>query len=211
MEERQVDVDNITFYKENTGTGYWLSGRPKEWEAPKRLHTYIWEKHNGEVPSGYAIHHKDHNPDNNSIENLEIVKISDHARYHGNLRDKEELKRNLHEKARPKAIEWHKGEAGREWHKSHYQKTKEALHRKVLVTCEYCGKTVEKGMGSKKNRFCSDKCKNDYRQNKDLTETVCKICGVVFESNRTKPATCCSHECRVVARNESKRNKKDSE
>lgn len=208
---QRMEVDGIPFYKEKTGMGYWLSSKPNGWDAPKRLHVYVWEKHKGTISTGYAIHHKDHNPDNNEIENLEMVKISDHARYHVNLRDKEELKDILNEKARPKAVEWHKSEEGREWHKSHYQKTKEGLHQRVLIICEYCGKTVEKGKGGSGNRFCSDKCKNDFRLKRDLTETVCKICGKAFVSNRTKPATCCSHECRVVARNESKRNKKNTE
>lgn len=204
-------VDGIPFYKETTGTGYWLSSKMKGWDYPKRLHTYVWEKCNGIIPKGYAIHHKDHNPDNNEIDNLEMIKISDHARYHINLRDKEQLKVNLEEKARPKAIEWHKSDEGRRWHKEHYEKVKDQLHQRVTIICEYCGQELEVGKGGAGNRFCSQKCKNDYRTNIDLAETVCKVCGKTFMSARTQPYKCCSQECRVVARNESNRKKKNTE
>lgn len=37
------------------------------------LHWYVWEKANGPVPVGFVIHHKDNNPQNNLLENLELV------------------------------------------------------------------------------------------------------------------------------------------
>ena len=46
------------------------------------LHRYIWEKFNGEIPEGFQIHHKDKNKLNWSVENLELVKSSDHQRNH---------------------------------------------------------------------------------------------------------------------------------
>jgi len=48
----------------------------------KRLHHAIWESVHGKIPWGYFIHHKDGNPDNNSIENLEAVLERDHLRYY---------------------------------------------------------------------------------------------------------------------------------
>lgn len=36
-------------------------------------HWYVWEKAHGPIPAGYVIHHKDHDPKNNSLENLELV------------------------------------------------------------------------------------------------------------------------------------------
>ena len=49
-----------------------------------RLHTYVWEKHNGPVPDGYEIHHIDRNTDNNEIENLVMLTVEEHRDHHDN-------------------------------------------------------------------------------------------------------------------------------
>lgn len=51
---------------------------------------YIYEKHfNTKIPDGYEIHHKDENPLNNNIDNLECVEKKNHARFHGLKQGKE--------------------------------------------------------------------------------------------------------------------------
>lgn len=47
-----------------------------------REHRLVWEKHNGSIPEGYVIHHKDGNGLNNSIENLEMMTRAEHVRHH---------------------------------------------------------------------------------------------------------------------------------
>ncbi len=46
----------------------------------------VWNKHHPEDPiladTGYVIHHKDHNPFNNSPHNLQKMTHSEHSRYH---------------------------------------------------------------------------------------------------------------------------------
>lgn len=44
------------------------------------MHRVVWKFHNGDIPEGYDIHHKDRNKKNNSIENLEIYEKAEHAR-----------------------------------------------------------------------------------------------------------------------------------
>ena len=46
------------------------------------LHVAIWEYHNGPVPEGWCLHHKDKNPLNNDISNLECVSLSEHGKIH---------------------------------------------------------------------------------------------------------------------------------
>lgn len=46
------------------------------------LHQDVWESVNGLVPSGYVIHHIDHNKENNSIENLILLTQKEHSRLH---------------------------------------------------------------------------------------------------------------------------------
>ena len=35
-----------------------------------------------EIPKGYCVHHKDHNPLNNLIDNLELMTLSEHTKLH---------------------------------------------------------------------------------------------------------------------------------
>jgi len=61
--------------------GYWLIYLPKvEWYLE---HHYIWERyHKRKVPKGFNIHHKDFNPLNNNIDNLELMTASEHLKLH---------------------------------------------------------------------------------------------------------------------------------
>ncbi|MDR1147599.1 MAG: HNH endonuclease, partial [Spirochaetaceae bacterium] len=49
-------------------------------------HCVVWEEHNGPIPQGMHIHHKDGNKENNNIENLELVDALTHKRYHSGCR-----------------------------------------------------------------------------------------------------------------------------
>lgn len=46
------------------------------------LHRIIWEKHNGEIPEGYQIHHIDGNKLNNDISNLQMLSAEEHTKLH---------------------------------------------------------------------------------------------------------------------------------
>ena len=198
-------VDGIKFYKGKDG--YYMSGRK---ETLKRLHIYIWEKHNSTVPKGYCIHHIDHNKDNNDINNLKLMSISEHSRYHINLMDKDKMRENLEINARPKAIEWHGSEKGKKWHKKHYEEMKDKLYAKVIKKCQYCGKEYET-VDSPKNKYCSNKCKSAARREsgKDDVERKCERCGKYFTVNKYSPKRFCSNICRKEARDENKKHKKD--
>jgi len=47
------------------------------------LHRDVWEKHNGPIPEGFEIHHRDENKANNDIANLEMLTCSEHGARHG--------------------------------------------------------------------------------------------------------------------------------
>jgi hypothetical protein len=59
-------------------TGYYRSTVDRKKHVS--LHRYVWEKHHGEIPKGYDIHHIDWDKCNNSIENLELICHREHAR-----------------------------------------------------------------------------------------------------------------------------------
>ena len=46
------------------------------------LHRYVWEKFNGKIPNGFQIHHKDENKMNWNVENLELIDVSEHHKFH---------------------------------------------------------------------------------------------------------------------------------
>lgn len=48
----------------------------------KYLHIAVWEAFNGEVPNGYDVHHINHNPSDNRLENLELITKTEHAIMH---------------------------------------------------------------------------------------------------------------------------------
>lgn len=43
---------------------------------------YVWQQHHGEIPPGMAIHHRDGDKLNDSIENLELVSKAEHIDKH---------------------------------------------------------------------------------------------------------------------------------
>ena len=47
-----------------------------------KLHVYIWEKANGQKPKNHELHHKDFNKKNYSLNNLELLTLSDHRKVH---------------------------------------------------------------------------------------------------------------------------------
>ena len=126
----------------------------------KRLHRVVWEFHNGEIPKGCHIHHKDGDRSNNQIGNLECLQALCHISNHG--------KQGKHEKAlavaTERAKEWHASDAGRQWHKEHYERTKDKLYRKFRCVCEVCGQEFEST--GRRGKYCGSVCRaRGFRRN----------------------------------------------
>lgn len=202
--KKYIEFNGVKFYPDKRG--YWLGHIPGA-KSPIRLHRYVWEFYNGPIPAGYDIHHIDHNPDNNEIENLQMVLEGEHAKIHNAEMRQETIDRyrkNLDENARPKAIEWHKSEEGREWHKKHYEEhSRELFSTLVTKNCAVCGKeyTVPYPLASS-SRFCSNNCKSQWRRDAgiDDIEVSCAVCGAEFFTNKYAKAKYCSKECRDIGR-----------
>ena len=198
--------DGLSFRRDKK-TGYYLNAK-----THKRLHVYVWEYYNGEVPKGFHVHHKDFDKSNNEIGNLTLMEAREHQSLHGkNWTEERRAKQAqmLREKAVPKAAEWHKSEAGHEWHLQHYENVKEMMHRKKTFVCECCGKEFVPLPGRITKRFCSDSCRKKAwreRKKKDpnfYMEFVCEECGRKFKAPKYKRARFCSKEC--FQENESRR------
>jgi hypothetical protein len=61
----------------------------KEFGKQRRqlAHRWVWEQAHGSIPAGHEIHHRDHNPLNNAIDNLVCVTAEWHDNYHQRLRE----------------------------------------------------------------------------------------------------------------------------
>jgi hypothetical protein len=104
------------------------------------LHRAIWEFHHGPIPKDHHIHHRDHDPSNNDISNLECVPASEHHRDHiANASEETKAKRRASIAiAQLSAPKWHASPEGREWHSQHAKNI--AAKRPFLdVQCEVCG------------------------------------------------------------------------
>lgn len=45
-------------------------------------HREVWELHNGPIPEGMIVHHLNHDPQDNRIENLALMTHAEHSRQH---------------------------------------------------------------------------------------------------------------------------------
>lgn len=183
--------DGLSFRRDKR-TGYYLNST-----IHKRLHVYVWEHYNGEVPKGYHIHHKDHDKNNNEIENLVLLSAHEHQTLHGNSWSEERrewARQNLIDNARPKASEWHGSEDGKKWHSEHAKRVFGNLPFKTFV-CTHCGQEFQsrKTMKDDQNRFCSGKCSAAYRRKSGVDDIVkiCEICGGEYIANKYQKTKRC--------------------
>lgn len=199
-------VDDYKFRKD-ADSGYYLSTR-KIGTSRKRLHVYMWEKHNGKVPKGYEIHHKDEDKNNNEIDNLMCMTRKEHLKWHSeNISPElvEKQMRNL-EKARKAAVKWHKSEEGKEWHRSQAN-TRFKHDRKFDLTCAVCGKSYTSP--KQWSKFCSRACAAKDRRDSGLDDErrLCVICNNNFMINKYSTRKACSKACtsKLLSKNNWKR------
>lgn len=168
-----------------------------------RLHQEVWKDAHGPIPEGYHVHHRDHNPINNALDNLELLSIADHNAHHRETMTEErrqELRAQM-DQAREYASQWHKSSEGREWHRALAFQSAEARYL-VKRTCAHCGTEFEvdniAAMRTRKPaRFCSNTCKTQWRKAAgiDDEERTCAFCGKPFTINRYSPTKTCSRKC----------------
>lgn len=183
-------------FRKDKKTGYWLCS-----SINKRLHRYVWEQINGEIPKGYQIHHIDFNKDNNDISNLQLVSSSEHHKIHSDALtdDERELRRKrMQEVVIPAAANWHKSNYDR-CDYSKLGKLGNACREEKVFTCDCCG--IEFTSKNTKSRFCSNACKSRFhRKNKTFYKKdvrFCVICGTKFETDIKSKKCTCSEDCHM--------------
>jgi hypothetical protein len=165
------------------------------------LHRYMWVIEKGEIPKGYHIHHKDGNFLNNTIDNFECISSKDHISNHYHEQSdawKSQKTSILINVARAKAVDWHKSEAGREWHKTNFFKhSAKALFTEKTKRCEHCSKEYKTIASHGGTRFCSNNCKSSSRKRSgvDNIERMCAFCGCSYDVNKYSKGKTCSRIC----------------
>jgi hypothetical protein len=163
------------------------------------------------VPSGYAIHHIDHDRENNRLANLALIPAAKHNSHHakslwGSEEKRPQLLRRL-QKMQDMAKAWHGSEAGREWHSEHAKIVMEARKKLiVMLKCEHCGKLFRTLAMAKYVKFHSNSCKSAARRKSGVDDVVrvCAVCGKAFLTNKYRKQKTCSLECGSIARRKTK-------
>ena len=164
-----------------------------------RLHQEIWRDAYGPIPAGHHIHHRDGNPLNNSLDNLECVPGKEHQAYHMSLLSDEERAERCEwfHKIRRRASNWHQSSDGRQWH-GELSKRLWKDRESQRYTCQQCGSAFT-SRSHVPPKFCSNACKSAARRAKelDLQTRECVICGAIYSSNKYVASSTCSRSCRL--------------
>lgn len=162
-------------------------------------HRELWRRANGPIPDNCHIHHDDGNHDNNALDNLVCMDKTEHLQYHAEQRTEEEIERarqNLAINVRPKASEWHRSDAGRQWHSQIARNMWEKRQPEIYI-CDHCGAEYQtRDIGG--HRFCSNACKTAFRVASGVDDELrqCQRCGETFMANKYQTTKYCSRECR---------------
>jgi len=150
----QVDENHQRFNGKN-----YTKSKSGHYRASFQLHRDIFEYYKGDIPEGnFQIHHKDFNPDNNNIENLQLMTIEEHHRLHMKI-DRCRLKKKIFVCEQcGKTFKVYK----------HWVKTccSKKCRQKLTAEeysewreCKWCGKKF-KTLKSSKKQYCSHTCCN---------------------------------------------------
>lgn len=191
-ENGKVAMFNGLRFIRDDSSGYYLNSTRR-----LRLHRAVYEFHYGTIPEGYDIHHIDFDKENNEVSNLQLLTSAEHMKIHGeNLSDERKaiMRENLLANALPAAADWHKSDAGRDWHKVHYLQTRDRMKQKRQITCRCCQKEFQ---GYANSIFCSERCRGRWRRMTGITKTRrnCEICGKEFITSKYSGTRTCSASC----------------
>jgi hypothetical protein len=157
------------------------------------LHRDVWEDAHGPIPDGCEVHHKDRDPGNNVLDNLECLPPGDHRAEHPYSAERLGRQREHLDRIRPLTKEWHASDVGRAKHRE-----VGALAYRGFVAdpkpCGHCGGIFTPGALGNRDRFCSDACKAANRRASGVDDETrrCASCGGEFRANRYSKTRCCS-------------------
>lgn len=208
LPEDMVDIavfNGVTFRrypqaKQVAHQRYYSPGGTDRARGVESLHREVWKARHGPIPAGFDIHHKDDDPLNNAVDNLECIHPDDHKALHeedgkwsGSIRVREHLSG-----IQRLAADWHASQEGILWHRAHGR----AAYAKRPLTefsCGECGKSfLSKHKSSCRpdgKRFCSERCQGAMRrrEGRQLRSLRCSQCGSEYQG--IGRGTTCSKKC----------------
>ena len=168
----------------------------------KTLHREMWKDVNGEIPKGHHIHHKDGNPLNNNIENLECLSHKEHMHAHSVLAkidpSKDIFKTRKDWQRSPDGIMHHRKIGKENWKKR--QKVK-----RICITClqeEWVHTTVLLHSACKNCRGRNGRKKPvEIKQEKFIPIMVkCTVCENFGMQKTRRNRLFCSKNCLTASR-----------
>lgn len=169
--------------------------------SPIYLHREVWEFYFGPIPPNHHIHHKDLNPANNAIENLECLPCKQHLSAHEHSPETIQKRRANLDRIRPLAKAWHSSPEGLE---KHWEIGRMVYENFVpsAKPCEACSKVFLPRSLGKRDRFCSNACKSAWRRKSgvDNEQRTCLQCSKTFSANKYSDTKTCSRSCAMRAR-----------
>lgn len=150
-------------------------------EPRTALHRDVWESVHGKIPEGHHIHHKDENPFNNDLSNLECLSQSEHSRLHCPLAKYVKDNPDHQERIVELAKAWHASEEGSKWHSQNSIKQWRNKKPKTF-TCKVCKKSF-KSKNPRNPIYCSNVCGNYARWHSGNSQEQrnCQKCNQSFD------------------------------
>lgn len=168
----------------------------RHYSANQQIHRAVYRYYQGEIPTGYEIHHRDENPANNAPDNLQCLTKSSHSALHHRDGVGKKTKNFICAQCgKPLTI---RATANRRFcSQTCYIKYCNEKKKRPSV-CAFCGKIFI--AHDKRQKFCSQSCNAKF-QFKDHRETrTCPICGKTFTARISTNKRACSQACAAVLR-----------
>ena len=118
------------------------------------LHVDIWKATHGEIPKGYEIPHRDFNPSNNALENLQCLSRKEHRQIHNDAR---RTIPTICVQCGKEFLAVYKAKFCSRRCKRHWLRAHKRFNDHTKKICLVCGKEFETGKYSNA-QYCSQKC-----------------------------------------------------
>lgn len=196
-----VEHHGRKFYRDERG--YYVASPLSGESTTKLAHRWIWEHEVCPIPDGWVVHHINHDPSDNRIENLIPMPGALHMQYHASIDGHRDLAaENIRKHALPGWERWRRTEAGAKELRERMAATMERMNQaEETATCSHCGKQYQRKAWVWKRgvSFCNPNCQNSFRRKsgKDDVGRVCEVCGKAFRTHKRMGGRSCSKECKA--------------
>lgn len=170
----------------HSAQSWYFSGR---WHGKKtHLHRVIYLEEVGPIPDGFEVHHRDEDPLNNAVSNLELLTGTEHRKRHHAERLRSYVCRKCGVEFQSRAAQ------GAVYCSQKCRNAIRTVHGKVrTLMCIRCG--LDFTTTQTCQRFCSRECaKGAYWEENRRRPVTCAVCSKPFLSNKAKQV-CCSVSC----------------